>query len=73
MYLLHYPALFLKHSIEGTHTHKLQDEGKILFNLPNVRPVFPIFLYDLPHFRSPGRLPDRDRRPQCFQAKRGSN
>ena len=68
MYLLHYPALFLKHSTEGTHTHKLRDKAHFLFNLPNVRPVFPIFLHDLLHFRNPERLPDRDRRLRCFQA-----
>ena len=53
MCLLYYCCLFLKHSTEGTHTHKLRDEGRFLFNPPNVRPVFSIFLYDLPHFRSP--------------------
>ena len=53
MCLLHYSALFLKHSTEGTHTHKFHDEGGFLFNLPNVRPVFPIFLCDLLHFHSP--------------------
>ena len=43
MYLLHYPALFLKHSTEGTHTSYPSETANYLFNLPNVLPVFPIF------------------------------
>ena len=42
-----------------------------MFNLPNVRPVFPIFLCGLPRFHSPARSPGRDRRLECFQARRG--
>jgi len=72
MHLLHYPALFNKQSTESTHSWNQRNLPDDLFNPPNVLPAFPIFLYDLPHFRSQERLLDRHRRPQCFQARRGS-
>ena len=43
MCFLHYPVLFLIHSTESTHTHKLQDRGSFLFNLSNFHPVFSFF------------------------------
>ena len=42
-----------------------------LFNPSNVLPAFPIFLNDFPRFRSLARSPGRDRRLECFQARRG--
>ena len=43
MCLLHYPALFLKHSIEGTYIRQHRNQSQFLSNLPNVRPVFSFF------------------------------
>ncbi len=71
MCLLHYPALFYKQSTESIHSRNQRNSSVYLSNLPNVRPVFPIFLCDLLHFRNPERSPDRDRRLRCFQARRG--